>query len=778
MGVNQTLRINVTPQVREMFLAVDTATLPPVTWELGCNMGFVFVGMTNSPGLFKFWRGMAKLRIQIQEPPWRRANSEVWVPLVPQIVPHRRKSSAMVYDYNNGLFTLFAGVDGNRVLDDTWVSPDGFTWTILYPPHRPPARWAHGMVYGKSGVLVFGGFDSKNRPLNDLWHWDGADWTEINVFSDDNSGTPVFVNDRPPPRGAMAFGTYANRIPALFGGTDGKRYINDTWILQEAGFARVGDTNDVPAVSTGWRWILVCPSGEMFHPAAPPAPTRWAPVARAYPYVGPDYAIRGLGMTMLMFGGRLGTLPTSTDTDQDWVSDGMEVALGGPDAGRDPRANGLILASRAVNTNAVEKIPYNYKLLGPMVWTPMGIIRLSYIADFESLWHSHEPGPGPERIQSTYSGFPGEGRRTPPPTTFPIGTGFGAMMAQYSDLWWHQFGGTPPNDPRDEWELGSPMGTGGDNLAPRYAYSGRWCYGTDLDGSYEHDTVAELYSPLIHLTVPDPRASSGILATNDWYLVFHEWLDLADRNDVVWVDAVRPNPGPHGELTSADILLRKSGTEPPRPLINVLPPRNNAYNTTGEWRRVIVPLTLKQPNIFLKFVLQSDGANKAGGWYIDDVAVMQAGELVGTYAGPGDVYLYGIQGTNVLQVDTPHNQVFSFSLLPAGDYRLVSGNGSMSFGTVADGQGTWHLTIPNLQVNEIVLDIMINSPALISWNAVPGGRYEVQYATPESLMSDDPWSTLGTVVPTTTTGQLTDWDSETARARFYRVVFKGMTTIP
>jgi hypothetical protein len=770
-NIGDIVRINVTPQVRQLLLATFPGT-PPATWELGCNMGFVLSGITNSPGLFSFWHKTARLRIQISEPAWRRNASEIWIPLIPQVLPHRRKSSAEAYDYGNALWTIFGGVDGNRVLDDTWVSPDALTWTIRYPDHRPPARWGHGMVYGQTGILVFGGFDKRNQPLNDLWLWDGADWTEINVFADAGDGTVTYVRDRPPPRGGMAFGTYWGGIPVVFGGTDGKRYFNDTWILQEAGFATVGDTNEVPTISPGWRWINAVPYGEMAHPFNSGA----SPVGRAYPYVGPDYIIKRPRpmLTMLMFGGRVGTLPTAEDTDQDWISDGVERDLGGPAYGRDPRANALVIASAALNTNAAEQVPYAYKMLGGMVMTLFGPQRFSYIADFESLWHPHLLSRGdPEFVQAIDSGFPGEGKRTPPPTALWTETGYDAMIPQSYNLWWHQFGGTPPDDPRDEWELGSPGGTGGDNTAPRYAWSGRWCYGTDLDGAYENNTIAELYSPLLNLSVPDPLSSSPTPNTNDWYLVFHEWLDLADKNDYVWIDAVRPNRDPNGNI-GADILLRKSGTQPPRPLINVLPPRNNAYNTTNEWRQVIVPITLKQPDIFFKFVLQSDTAGTAGGWYIDDVALLQAGHLVGTYSGPGNIKLYGINGTNALNNATPHEGVFYFALLPSGEYRLVAGDGSQALGTVAGGDGTWTLTVPDLAINEIVVGISINSPALIQWNSVPGGMYEVQFATPESIMTDTPWSTLGTTTATSSRSSMTDYESETAPARFYRVVFRGM----
>jgi len=777
IGPNQQVRINVTPQVLEMLNARVVVGSQVATWELGCNMGFVIKGVTNSPGMFKFWRGLSQLRIQIGNPPWYRAGSQIWVPAAPQRLPHRRKSAAMEYDYFNEVFTLFGGVDGNRVLDDTWISPDALTWEILYPVHRPPARWGHGMVEGATGMLVFGGFDENNRPLNDLWHWDGVDWTEINVFADQDlrTGETVYVSDKPAPRGGAAFGLYAGGIPALFGGTDGDRYFNDTWILQEAGIAYVGDTNGATAeVSDGWRWILVEPGGEFGTPAP-----------RAYPMVGDNYDLPPVfvnvspqgsyGDVMLMFGGRAGTLPTSDDTDGDWVEDGLEMDLGGPIAGRDPRANALIGSSAALNTAADETIPYAYKLLGGMVYDFPEPTRVSYIADFESLWHPLTEIPGnPEYNQAVYFGYPGEGKRTPPTTlpSFWTETGYDAMVPQSTNLWWHRYGGIPADDPRDEWEHGFPEGSAGGNTVPPLAYSGRWCYGTDLDATYENNAVMELYSPFLSLEVPDLTSSSP--NSNDWYLVFHEWLDLADENDWVSIEAVRPNRLPDG-TAGADILTRVSGTEPPRPTITILPPRNNFHNTVGEWRRVFVPLTLKEPDLYFKFMLTSDEAGNAGGWYIDDVAIIQAGEILGTYTNAGDVHLAGAEGTNILQSVTPYEGAFLFQLLPAGEYRLFTGDGGTPAGAPILGDNTWQVTVDGfLDPDSIVVGISINSPVLITWNAIPNGIYEVQYATPESILTPAPWTVLDTVVAGDEIGEYVDWDSETEESRFYRIVFQGM----
>ena len=79
----------------------------------------------------------------------------------------------------------------------------------------------------------------------------------------------------------------------------------------------------------------------------------------------------------------------------------------------------------------------------------------------------------------------------------------------------------------------------------------------------------------------------------------------------------------------------------------------------------------------------------------------------------------------------------------------------------------------NLRVQPIVVGIVINSPALLTWNSEPGLRYEVQYTTPSLLTGPDPWTTLATVDSQGTTSQYIDLESETVGSRLYRVVLIG-----
>jgi len=435
---------------------------------------------------------------------------------------------------------------------------------------------------------------------------------------------------------------------------------------------------------------------------------------------------------MTIFGGRTGLLPTGVDTDQDWINDNIELDLGGGAAGRDPRANARS-PSAVLNQDGGEQLPYV----------------------FHGDWN---PSPFPPKIQWVDMFETADYAFWAPAyeTLYPWNTG----------LWWHRFRGDgPPEDPRDEWEHGVPIG-GGEGISeiPMRAYSGRYCWGTDLGGNYPDNTTMELYSPFSTLEVPKWDPSNA----NDWFLVFREWLDLADANDYVKIELVRP-------VSDADILQRVPG--PDRPVLTILGDRNNAANTDGKWRHVIVPLVLKEPDVYFRWVLHSDASGNAGGWYIDDVALIQAGEIAGRYLpDSGDVYLYGIDGTNVLQVTTPENNQYLFVdlfnglPLPVGQYRLWTDGGSSDTATISWG-GPWEVIVPDLAVKKFRLDIHRGLKAttdamVVTWDAENGGVYEVYVCSPEDLTKPHPWQYKATVRE----GAYIDHEAADVHGRFYRVV--------
>ncbi|HIE10924.1 MAG TPA: hypothetical protein EYP62_04865, partial [Kiritimatiellae bacterium] len=695
---------------------------------------------------------------------------------VSQDQPAERKSLGMVYDYKRDRIVVFGGMDGEKIYGDTYEgtpvwndlggeisysnpssvgSPRLILWEKIDVSPSPSPRWGHSMVYDpvNERVVLFGGFNAEHAPLNDLWTYSFQTWHQVTVFAD---------NQRPAPRGGAAmvfFGgfmydrgysaycmDYETNALVLFGGTDGKIYFNDTWVYDHR-------TS---------RWILVNPSGE-FSPG--PSPRAFASFVFAQNAGGTpdpdgtntflvgDPENRCATPAAYLFGGRMGALPTSPDTDGDLVPDGWEHSVGGPAAGHDPRVNALL-----PNSSTNEQLPFCYVRIGSVL--PDGDTR-GTLADLEALSYSEGDFTSDYArvFNLPYQGYPLES----PVTGDVFATGVDGYLPQYSNLWYHRDG--EGGGPGDVWELGRPDPSSvGTDAVPAYAHSGRWCFGTDLNGRYPNSVRAELYSPLFNLRRP-PVDATCTNNSNTFYLIFYEWLNLHDADDIVQIDALLPR-------TPADIANREAGTN----VVTIMPARNDTWNTTGDWRLVAVPLDqiANESNVFLRFTLLSDSSGNGGGWYIDDVAIASGGEIEGLLtnsAGALDwaqVVLLGSESGDAVLSETwtDSSGAFEFGLLPLGSYRL--GAVSSIFGPFTLSPTNWTYRLGSTGVPPLVVSSATpGDPVTISWPAVPGLSYELQYV--DSL--GDPWQTLAIVTAASTNEVWYDYSA--APMRMYRVLMAG-----
>ena len=104
--------------------------------------------------------------------------------------PSPRVTASIAYDDAAQDIVLFGGMtdDGTAYLNDTWTW-DGDAWTQRHPAHSPEPRSQAAMVYDPTieGLVLIGGFVQKTLtnnstflgPLDDVWKWDGADWSLI-----------------------------------------------------------------------------------------------------------------------------------------------------------------------------------------------------------------------------------------------------------------------------------------------------------------------------------------------------------------------------------------------------------------------------------------------------------------------------------------------------------------------------------------------------------------------------------------------------------------------
>ena len=94
------------------------------------------------------------------------------------------------------MFAGCCGVSGryNTAKVGMWTW-DGASWTELHPAHMPPARWGQAMVYDPaiSRTVMYGGMtmEPDHPPLNDMWAWDGSDWSALPAPPQDLGSTQL-----------------------------------------------------------------------------------------------------------------------------------------------------------------------------------------------------------------------------------------------------------------------------------------------------------------------------------------------------------------------------------------------------------------------------------------------------------------------------------------------------------------------------------------------------------------------------------------------------------
>ncbi len=134
--------------------------------------------------------------------------------------------------HHDGVPQAIAGVHFNSVHEYNF---DARTWKELHPgatdPHLAgipkPRRHASLVVHGCS-LYVYGGFDANDNVLADMWEFniESMVWTKVQYRVSHN-------NDPPTGRAEHTAVVYLNRM-IIFGGYDGKRKLNDTYVFDFA----------------------------------------------------------------------------------------------------------------------------------------------------------------------------------------------------------------------------------------------------------------------------------------------------------------------------------------------------------------------------------------------------------------------------------------------------------------------------------------------------------------------------------------------------------------
>ncbi len=95
--------------------------------------------------------------------------------------PGKLSHFGMAYDTNANALYIFGGATStstfSSLTNKTWVLSGG-NWREISPASSPSRRGASAMGYDpvRKRIVLYGGFDSSRKDLDDTWEWDGQGW--------------------------------------------------------------------------------------------------------------------------------------------------------------------------------------------------------------------------------------------------------------------------------------------------------------------------------------------------------------------------------------------------------------------------------------------------------------------------------------------------------------------------------------------------------------------------------------------------------------------------
>ena len=209
--------------------------------------------------------------------------TEAWEQQLPQTAPTARHSFAIAYDPSRAKVVLHGGVGaGAVVLEDTWeLDTTGLTWAEIAPEtSHPGPRKGHKMAWdpARSRVILLGGYDGGGYP-QEMWEWDGNDWSErlvtlplpceefVLVTNTDTSMLLAFGGHRPASDGAIFQDTWEyggegwvkktelRKAPETIHGSCSLYDLQNKIIVTFGGVSRTEETLARPFTWNGSAWI-------------------------------------------------------------------------------------------------------------------------------------------------------------------------------------------------------------------------------------------------------------------------------------------------------------------------------------------------------------------------------------------------------------------------------------------------------------------------------------------------------------------------------------------
>jgi RHS repeat-associated protein len=171
------------------------------------------------------------------------AQSQTWVQQSPAASPAARAGASMAWDPDLNEIILFGGVTAAGVpLNDLWAW-DGSNWSQLTPSGSvPAARWGASMAWDadRDGLVLFAGGSSSTSVFNDTWLFSGSSWRLV-------QGNGAARAPAARAYASMAYSTASSQLVLFAGLSALGTSLSDTWVLGTTGWVQQNPATAPPA---------------------------------------------------------------------------------------------------------------------------------------------------------------------------------------------------------------------------------------------------------------------------------------------------------------------------------------------------------------------------------------------------------------------------------------------------------------------------------------------------------------------------------------------------
>lgn len=183
--------------------------------------------------------------LQGQDLPFSSGSTGADGPLTIPTHPSYRQGHVIGYDQTNNQLVMFGGKWSNTYYPETWVTSDpSLGWTKIDTETFVSGRENASMAwdYENQQLILFGGLRADGEKLDDMWAWNGSNWTEIEVETPTARYWHNMVSD-----------PVSKKMWVIGGRSASNQVLKDVWEWNGTAWADLGNTGIDPTINYSYE---------------------------------------------------------------------------------------------------------------------------------------------------------------------------------------------------------------------------------------------------------------------------------------------------------------------------------------------------------------------------------------------------------------------------------------------------------------------------------------------------------------------------------------------